>query len=122
MSLPIAPRLPGQRHGGVAPLRGAVRRTGVELLIWSSRLLLPVTLCVHVLVAACAMAHGAAAALVTLCAPGLAEIFWLCSLDLRTGAGMIVLYGCLAVVLVIAGLGMGMVMMGAGQAAPDRPR
>lgn len=94
----------------------------MELLIWSSRLLLPVMLCVHLLVTGCVIGHGKSAALVTLLAPGLAEIFWLGSLDVRTGAGRIVLFGCLAVAFVMVSLATSMVMMGTRQGMAARKR
>jgi hypothetical protein len=104
-------------------IRHALRRAGVELLIWSSRLLVPVMLCAHLVVAACVAGHGRAAVVTTLLTPGLAEIFWLLSLDLRTGPGQWVMVSCLAVVVTVAALAGGMVLMAArpdGVAA--RPR
>lgn len=93
----------------------------MELLIWSSRLLLPVTLCVHLLVTGCVVEQGLGAALVTLLTPGPAEIFWLGSLDLHAGIGRVVLFGCLAVAFVIVLLAAGMMMMRARQGAATLP-
>jgi hypothetical protein len=113
-------RLPGQHDRGTPALPAALRRVGTELLIWSSRLLVPVVLSAHLLVAGAVARQGIGAALATLLVPGPAEIFWLCSLDWRTGAGRVVLFGCVAVACVIVLLGLGMVMMGAGDGGAPR--
>ena len=54
-----------------------MRRAGVELVIWSSRLLLPVALVAHLAVVWSVVARGTFAWVATLLAPGPAEIVWL---------------------------------------------
>ena len=91
--------------------RGKVRRAGVEMLIWSSRLLLPVALLVHLLVAWSVAARGLLACLATLLAPGIAEAAWLAWLGWSSPAGRIVLFGCSAVAMLVLLLGLGMAAM-----------
>ena len=88
-----------------------MRRAGVELVIWSSRLLLPVALAAHLAVVWSVAARGTVAWLATLLTPGLAEMLWLLRLDWRTPAGHIVLAACGAVGGLIVLLGIGMVAM-----------
>ena len=88
-----------------------MRRAGVELVIWSSRLLLPVALAAHLAVVWSVAARGTFAWVATLLAPGLAEIVWLLRLDWQTESGHIVLAACGAVGSVVLLLGIGMVAM-----------
>ncbi len=88
-----------------------MRRAGVELVIWASRLLLPVALAAHLAVVWSVAARGTAAWVATLLAPGLAEIVWLLHLNWRTETGHIVLAACAAVGAVVLLLGIGMVAM-----------
>jgi len=99
-----------------------VRRIGVELLIVSSRLVLPVALVIHLLVAWSVAAFGGLACLATLAAPGIAEIVWLAWLGPASAPGHIVLVGGAAIVALVVLTGIGMIMMSWGEApAPNLP-
>lgn len=98
-----------------------MRQAGVEMLIWSSRLLLPAAVATHLLFVWRIAPASVPTCLVALLAPGLAEAAWIAWHGWQSAAGRVVLLGGAAMASLVLLLGLGMVVMSRGDRRRPMP-